>query len=694
MKKLTRLWSAIALVGIIAVAGAACVSSGDLDTLRSDVTDIQQTVESVSSDVEAIGRRLGALEGSGGVTDPAPGGDDGGLSVTTDIVHATFDLSPEIEENIRSNVTLFGINQQQPLQGYFSLLTLALLERVGVTPPSRITNTGPALVTADIVDTAPTRFVNEELRNNPGQLNYVAVQHGRCDWDTFWCTVEAGIELAAADAGVNVQILAPDSFDVNAEAQLLDQAIATNPDGIMVTFPNDALRAGIQRAIDAGIPVIVYNAGTGPINDDLGYLTYLGQDEYQGGYQGGQRLVEAAGSGEHKGVCINQNVGQTSLRDRCQGFLDALAEAGIPVAGDQQAQAGVLGITNTASEAQQTISDFVAANPDVDIFLTLGPNGANPFYSFIDAEDISDDDFVHGTFDFSTEIAENIRSGRTEFGIDQQPFLQGYGGLTWLYLISLYRVVPPDAVTATGPGFITLGNIDDIPADAQAYRDAWPAEGETDLDIAVVHHGNFGNTWWDTMNDTINLAADNLGVSVDIRFTSGEFNLNDTRDLISQALATDPDALAVSIPDPVLFKPPIDAFLDADIPVVAFNATSGGPEKDNINYLSYIGQDEYTGGLLGGQAIARVAPSGSSAICINHEVGHIGLDARCQGFIDAMTAAGIPVVGGTGVLGITNDTGASKQTISDFFASNPEVNIAFTLGPAGADAYYAFLSER
>ena len=690
MKKLTRLWSAIALVGIIAVAGAACVSSGDLDTLRSDVTDIQQTVESVSSDVEAIGRRLGALEGTGGVTDPAPGGDDGGLSVTTDIVHATFDLSPEIEENIRSNVTLFGINQQQPLQGYLSILTLALLERVGVTPPSRITNTGPALVTADIVDTAPTRFVNEALRDNPSDLNYIAVLHAECGYDTFWCTVQAGIDLAAEDAGVNIDIQAPPSGGtVEDQAQLIDAAVANSPDGILVTYPNEGLKASIQRAVDSGIPVIVINSSvTGsPSGDGINYRTFLGQDEREGGIQAGHRLAEAAGSGSHSAVCINHQVGHSGLDQRCDGFKTALAKDGIT-------DFAVVEITNDAVSSQQTLSNYYAANTDVDIFLTLGPNGASPFYGFIEDEGLNDADFVHGTFDFSTGIAENIRSGRTLFGIDQQPFLQGYGGLTWLYLTSLYRVVPPDEVTLTGPGFITLDNIDAIPADAQGYRDAWPAEGATDLNIAVVHHGNFGNTWWDTMNDTINLAADNLGVNVDIRFTSGEFNLDATRDLISQALATSPDALAVSIPNPVLFKPPIDEFLAADIPVVAFNATSGGPEADNIDYLSYIGQDEYTGGLLGGQAIARVAPSGSSAICINHEVGHIGLDARCQGFIDAMTAAGISVVGGTGVLGITNDTAASKQVISDFFASNPEVNIAFTLGPAGADAYYAFLDER
>ena len=448
------------------------------------------------------------------------------------------------------------------------------------------------------------------------------------------------------------------------------------------------MRASIQRAIDAGIPVIVYNAGTGPINDDLGYLTYLGQDEYQGGYQGGQRLVAEAGSGSHKGICINQNVGQTSLRDRCQGFLDALEEAGIPVAATEQTQAGVLGITNNASEAQQTIADFYAANPDVDIFLTLGPNGASPFYQFIEDEAIDDADFVHGTFDFSTEIAENIRSGRTLFGIDQQPFLQGYGGLTWLYLISLYRVVPPDAVTATGPGFITTDNIDAIPADADGYRSAW----EQSLDIAVVHHGESGNQWWDTMNQTIRLAASNIGVEVNILVPT-TFDLNQVRDLITQAVATDPNGLAVTVTNPVLFKPPIDAALAAGIPVVGFNA-GDGPEADGIDYLSYIGQREEVGGRNGGEFIARVAPSGSKAVCINHEVGGINLDARCRGFAEAMTAAGIALFGTNGVLEISNNKVESTQIISDFFAANPDVNIAFTLGPDGADPFYNYLDQR
>ena len=100
----------------------------------------------------------------------------------------------------------------------------------------------------------------------------------------------------------------------------------------------------------------------GPIADRIPYYTYLGQDEYQGGYLGGLRLSAGGGT---QGVCINQQVGHTGLDKRCAGFSDALAESGIP--------AEVLAIGDDPAEAATIIGDYYTANPDTDIFLTLGP---------------------------------------------------------------------------------------------------------------------------------------------------------------------------------------------------------------------------------------------------------------------------------------------------------------------------------
>jgi simple sugar transport system substrate-binding protein len=311
-------------------------------------------------------------------------------------------------------------------------------------------------------EVAEEEMAEEEMAevdpNRP--LTFIAVQHAECSWDSFWCTVQAGINQGAADNGVEITILAPDEFDLDKTASLIEQAVAAQPDGIMLTVTDPVLFSDpINAALDAGIPVIAYNAGSGPIEDGINYLTYLGQDEYQGGFLGGLRL--AAGGGT-QGVCINQQVGHAGLDKRCNGFADAMSENGI--------SAEVLAIGDDPAEATTIIGDYFAANPDTDVFMTLGPNGANPFYVFVENEGLTTADFVHGTFDLSPEINANIEAGVTMFGIDQQPFLQGYGGIQALNLLVRYGIVPALPVTPTGPGFVTADNLDVVKALAGEYR--------------------------------------------------------------------------------------------------------------------------------------------------------------------------------------------------------------------------------
>ena len=243
-------------------------------------------------------------------------------------------------------------------------------------------------------------------------------------------------------------------------AQLIEQAVAAQPDGMGVTVSDaDLFRAPIQKAIDASVPVVAYNAGQGPLEDNIAYMTYLGQDEYQGGYLGGMRLAADGGTA---GVCINQVVGHTGLDRRCKGFVDALTEKGIA--------AEVLAISDDPAASQTVISDYYTANPDTDIFLTLGPNGATPFYAFIDAQGLAAGDIKHGTFDLGPQIIAKIKDGTTMFGIDQQPFLQGYGAMRTLALRLRYGISPALPVTATGPGFVDLTNVDLVESLAGTYR--------------------------------------------------------------------------------------------------------------------------------------------------------------------------------------------------------------------------------
>jgi simple sugar transport system substrate-binding protein len=76
----------------------------------------------------------------------------------------------------------------------------------------------------------------------------------------------------------------------------------------------------------------------------------------------------------------------------------------------------------------------------------------------------------HGTFDLSEEIIAKIKDGTTLFGIDQQPFLQGYGAVQALMLKVRYGISPALPVTPTGPGFVDGSNVAIVEELAGEYR--------------------------------------------------------------------------------------------------------------------------------------------------------------------------------------------------------------------------------
>lgn len=293
-------------------------------------------------------------------------------------------------------------------------------------------------------------------------VKVVLVAHGACSWDAFWCVVERGNQDAARDLGVDLTIISPPKFDPEQTAQDIDKALAANPDGLGVTVTDGVLyEEPMLRAIDSGVPVIAYNSADWRDRAErIPYLTYIGQDEYQGGLLGGRRMIDAHGG--TKGVCVNQAVGHVGLDARCQGFMDALAEAGLT--------GEVLAITDDPAESATIMSDYYTANPDVDLWLTLGPNGANPFYAFMNEAGLAAGDIFHGTFDLSPEISAKIEDGTTDFGIDQQPYVQGYMVVQWLTWINRYGLYPPTEVTATGPGFVDANNLAIVQKVAGEYR--------------------------------------------------------------------------------------------------------------------------------------------------------------------------------------------------------------------------------
>jgi simple sugar transport system substrate-binding protein len=146
----------------------------------------------------------------------------------------------------------------------------------------------------------------------------IVVTHGQVS-DSFWLVVKNGVDQAAKDTGAQVDYRAPEKFDMVAMAQLIDAAVASKPDGLVVSIPDaDALGKPIQAAVKAGIPVISMNSGS-DVSKKLGCLMHVGQEEYDAGKGAGERMKA---EGVKKGVCLNQEVGNVALDLRAKGFKD------------------------------------------------------------------------------------------------------------------------------------------------------------------------------------------------------------------------------------------------------------------------------------------------------------------------------------------------------------------------------------
>lgn len=277
---------------------------------------------------------------------------------------------------------------------------------------------------------------------------FVVVTHGQSS-DPFWSVAANGVAAAGDDMGVTVEYQAPGTFDMVEMGQIIEAAVASQPDGLVVSIPDpEALTDPIRAAVDAGIPVISINSGS-DVFADLGVLVHVGQTEYEAGLLAGQQMAEA---GVTNALCINQEVGNVGLDQRCEGFTDGLGGNVEVVPVDLADPTGT----------QATVAGALSANPDVDGILALGPTGALPTLAAVQEVGA---DVALATFDLAPEVLQAIIDGDMLFAIDQAQYLQGYLPIVLLTQYLETGAIPlgsVDRVILTGPQIVTAETAADV----------------------------------------------------------------------------------------------------------------------------------------------------------------------------------------------------------------------------------------
>lgn len=275
-------------------------------------------------------------------------------------------------------------------------------------------------------------------------LTYAVITHSS-PGDAFWDRVKSGAEKAGDDYGVTVNY--SNDPDPAKQSQLIDGAVADKVDGIAVSMANpDGLEDSIKKAVAAGVPVVTINSGIDRWKE-FGAITHIGQSEQIAGAAVGEKLK---GEGFTKGICVIQEAGNVGLEDRCKAAAESF--------GGSMTNLQVDGTDDNA--VQSTITSKLQSDTSIDAVLTLGGQYAIDAVAAVEASGSS---AKVATFDLSEDVVKDIEDGKIEFAVDQQPYVQGFLGVTTLYLKSINgNDVGGGQPINSGPAFVTKDNAADV----------------------------------------------------------------------------------------------------------------------------------------------------------------------------------------------------------------------------------------
>jgi simple sugar transport system substrate-binding protein len=287
----------------------------------------------------------------------------------------------------------------------------------------------------------------QETTDNAGgdlDLTYAIVTHS-AQGDAFWDRVKSGAERAGSDYGVTVDYTSDP--DPARQSQLIDNAVAKGVDGIVVSMANpEGLKGSLEKARAAGIPFVTINSGMEQ-SQSYGAVTHVGQSETLAGSQTGEKLKEA---GWTNALCIMHEAGNVGHEERCAAAAETMGGTltNLQVDGTNDAQ------------VKATIKARLQADPTIDGVLAMG---AQYGLDAVGAVEESGSAAQVATFDLTADVCQAVIDGTIIFAVDQQPYVQGYLGVTVLYLKDINgNDVGGGQPVYSGPAFITAENAPEI----------------------------------------------------------------------------------------------------------------------------------------------------------------------------------------------------------------------------------------
>jgi simple sugar transport system substrate-binding protein len=269
----------------------------------------------------------------------------------------------------------------------------------------------------------------------------------------FFAPTQFGAADACALLGLpNIKWGGSQTASVPEMVSYLQTAIAGKANGIATTVVDaKAFLTPIANAMNAGIPVVSYNADGAFVNGkaEIGSnrLCYVGQALYLSGQQLGERIHSVVGHPSEVVIFI-ATPGAGNIQPRLDGAISVLKPLGYKVLSQAT---GALTSAELAAE-----KSFLAGHKTVKGAFAVDAGSTEQLASAVSAAGLN---IPTGGFDLTPGTLSAIQAGKTAFTIDQEPYLQGFLPVLYLYLFNLSGglVVPPN--TDTGLTFVTKSTV-------------------------------------------------------------------------------------------------------------------------------------------------------------------------------------------------------------------------------------------
>jgi simple sugar transport system substrate-binding protein len=270
--------------------------------------------------------------------------------------------------------------------------------------------------------------------------------------DQFFTPAVYGIQDACAFFGCQYQWTGSEKNVVSEMVNAMQTAIAEKADGIAVCLVDPkAFDAATASAIDAGIPVIAFNADV-PAGSPNKRLAYVGQPLFQSGYDAAMRWLKLVPKDGH--VMLEIGVpGSLNTQPRLDGYIQAIKDHGNQVTYDV-VNAG----PDPASEISRIESYYLSHKNVAGLFAT----GGSDTYAcgFVSAKyGLAKAGVVVAGFDLFPQTLGYIKTGEVTFTVDQQAYLQGFLPVQQMYMYKLSGGLVGPSDSDTSHAYVTKDNV-------------------------------------------------------------------------------------------------------------------------------------------------------------------------------------------------------------------------------------------